>query len=499
MRSKCASLSLLAIVLWAATAHAGEFQDDLKARRARALERLGPDSMLVLYSAAARTYSRDIEYEYRQDSNLYYLTGIEQEETILVLMPGNAKSREILFVKARNPMREHWQGTLLSLEEATARSGIETVRLTGEFEAFIEAVLSGLPFSLSDETSADEYARFFSALSAGKAGLYLSGPEAGPEGPGTAAQRLAARAKDRVAGCAVHDAADLLRDLRVLKTQFERQVLQRSVQIAAEAQKAGMKAARPGAFEFSVKAAIEYVYRARGAYGWSYPPIVGSGPNATILHYGGSRRRMEAGDLLLVDAACNYEYLTGDITRTYPASGTFTEPQKDLYRIVLRAYDEGRKFAGAGVSLADIHKRIGEVMRQGLLEIGLVTDPSGDQYRLWMTHGTTHYVGMDVHDVGSNQKPLEPGMAYAMEPGIYIREAALEGLEKNAENAAFIAKVRPLVEKYRDIGIRIEDTFLMTEEGLQSLSDDVPRTIEAVEAFMRAPAAGREGPGRAPR
>jgi Xaa-Pro aminopeptidase len=234
-----------------------------------------------------------------------------------------------------------------------------------------------------------------------------------------------------------------------------------------------------------VKAAIEAVFRRRGAVSWSYPPIVGSGPNATILHYPGADRQMQAGDLLLVDAACNYQYLAGDITRTYPVSGTFTALQRDIYQIVLRAQDEAIATARPGVSLQDVHKKTVEVIKAGLLRLGLITDAAGDQYRMWSTHGASHYIGVDVHDVGDRGRPLEAGMAFTIEPGIYIRQSAIDALPRTPENDALIGKIQPAVTRYADIGVRVEDSFLLEETGLRRLSSASPRTIDEIEAFLK--------------
>jgi Xaa-Pro aminopeptidase len=185
--------------------------------------------------------------------------------------------------------------------------------------------------------------------------------------------------------------------------------------------------------------------------------------------------------------------MSGDITRTYPVSGTFSPLQKDLYRIVLQAQEEGIKAARPGASLQDVHARTVEVVKEGLLKLGLITDTRGDQYRLWYTHGATHYIGIDVHDVGSRTSALQPGMAFTIEPGIYIRPGALERLPRTPENSRFIDQVGPAVRKYADIGIRIEDSFLLEDAGLRNLSASVPKTIEAIEAFLRAPAAASNG------
>ena len=474
----------VALLLAAATAvRASEFSDDLKARRTRAMERLGDEAMLVLWSAPPQRYSLDVDYEYRQDSNLYYLTGLEQEETILVLMPGNASIREVLFIKDRNPLREHWTGRLLDVEQAKARSGIDTVLAASQFEAFAAAMLERRPFGAVDEKQSP---KFFDALAGGRARVCVAlNSGRGLNDPLTRPLEFARQIRDRFFGFQVVDATPIMADLRVVKTAYERQVLVKDLEVSGEGQMAGMRAARPGAYEYEVKAAIEAVFRGRGSVSWSYPSIVGSGPNATILHYPHADRQMKAGDLLLVDAAANYQYMSGDITRTYPVGGVFSPLHKDIYRIVLEAQEEGIAAARAGGSLKAIHDKTVEVVKAGLLKLGLITDSKGDQYRMWYTHGASHYIGIDVHDVGDRGKPLVPGMAFTIEPGIYIRQAALDALPQTPENAALIAAIRPAVTKYMEIGVRIEDSFLVEESGLRRLSASVPRTIEEIEAFMK--------------
>lgn len=490
MRTRRAALAALVVVATVASARASELSDDLAARRARVMERLGPDTMLLMLSAPARVYSHDVDYEYRQDSNLYYLTALVQERTFLVLMPGNATHREIVFVRDKDPVREHWEGRVPSRDEITARTGIRTVLSSSQFDAFLSAILNRRGYAGVDEKEA---ATFFEALDAGRARVAFVMETAAADEPPTPVQDLARRLRERFVGFQTVDAKRIFTDLRLVKTAYERKTLATATEISADAQMAGMRAARPGVYEYEVKAAIEAVFRGRGAASWAYPSIVGSGPNATILHYPDSDRQMQAGDLLLVDAACNYQYMSPDITRSYPVSGTFTEPQKDIYRIVLDAQDAGMKVARAGSTTAAIHSRTVEIVKAGLLKLGLITDTSGEQYRMWYTHNATHYIGIDVHDVGERSRPLQPGMAFVVEPGIYVRQSALDALPRSADNAALIEKIQPAVKKYADIGIRVEDSFLLEESGLRRLSASVPRTIDEIEAFMRQrPAAPRQ-------
>jgi Xaa-Pro aminopeptidase len=475
---------LLALLIAPLTVNgaAGSQQEDLKTRRGHVIERLGPDGMAILWSAPPKVYSTDVDYEYRQESNLLYLTGIDQEDTILVLMPGNETRKEILFVREADPRREHWNGHSLTPAEASAASGIQTVMTMNQFEPFIAGIMS----KRAAAASPTEYAHYFEALSAGRAKLaVLLDPVSDLSAPAGPVTQFAAKLRDRFFGFTVQDVAPILAELRQIKSGYEQDVLRRSVEISSDAHRAGMRAAHAGKYEYEVEAAIEEVYLRNGAMSWGYPSIVGSGPNATILHYEKSSRKMEPGDLLLVDAAANYQGLTGDITRTYPIDGKFTPVQRDIYEIVYAAQQAGEKAAKIGGQARDIQAACDDVLRAGLVRLGLVTDPSSMQFKIWATHGVTHWIGMDVHDVGVPRRPLAAGMAFTIEPGIYIREAALNDLPKTPENAAFIDKVKPMVAKYKNIGVRIEDSYLLTSTGLERLSKSVPRTIDEIETFLK--------------
>jgi Xaa-Pro aminopeptidase len=481
MRNRLPAVVLLITILVPAAAWAGPLQEDLEARRARVMDQLSTATLAIFWSAPVRVYSHDVDYEYRQDSNLYYLTGIDQEDTILVLMPGNATRREILFIREADPRREHWNGHSLTQAEATTESGIATVMPLGQFESFITAMFSRRAMGGND----GEYDKFFTALNEDRAKLsVMLEPQRDLSTPPGPARKFALGLRERFFGFTLDDATPIVHGLRQVKTPYEQEVLRKSVAISSDAHKAGMRAAAPGRFEYEVEAAIEEVYLRNGAMSWGYPSIVGSGPNATILHYSKSSRRMEPNDLLLVDAAASYQGYTGDITRTYPVSGTFTPEQRDIYEIVFAAQEAGIKAVRAGARTSEVQEACDGVLRAGLVRLGLVTETTGQQFKIWSTHGVLHWIGMDVHDVGT-KRTIEPGMAFVIEPGIYIREAALEALPKTAENAAFIEKVRPLVAKYKNIGVRIEDSFLFTEKGLERLSAGVPRTLDEVEQFMK--------------
>ena len=477
---RLAVLTILALLV-ARVGSAGPLQDDLRARRAKAMDRLGSTTLTIFWSAPERVYSADVDYEYRQDSNFLYLTGIDQPESILVLMPGNRSRREILFIREPDARREHWEGHSLTATEATAASGIAAVMTTTQFEPFIAAMLSKRAMG----ADADEYANFFGALTDSRARIsLLLEPQPTLSAPPGPARQFADTLRARFFGFTVHDATPIVSELRQIKTPYEQDVLRKSVAISSDAHKAGMREAAPGKFEYEVEAAIENVYLRHGAMSWGYPSIVGSGPNSTILHYNRSSRKMEPGDVLLVDAAANYQGYTGDITRTYPVNGTFSREQREIYDIVLAAQDAGIAAAKAGNRVADIQAACEQVLRAGLVKLGLAVEATGQQFKVWATHGVSHWIGMDVHDVGT-VSTLAPGMAFVIEPGIYVREAALDALPKTAENLAFIDKVRPMVQKYKNIGVRIEDSFLLTDKGLERLSAGVPRTIEDIERLMK--------------
>ena len=485
-----------ALVLVAAASNAvvaGEYQDDLKARRARVMKSLDAGTVAVFWSAEPKVFSTDVNYEYRQDSYMGYLSGLDQEDTILVLMPGASTKKEVIFVREPNARREHWNGHTLTKEEVTAQTGVETVYFVSQFEPFVTAMFNARNFGGRRNEVTTEWNAFQTEVKAGRGKLaLLFGPRPAPSAALPEVYVWANKFRDRFFGVTLTDVKPIVDDLRQIKTAYEQKVLEKSVLISSDAHKAGMRAASAGKFEYEVEAAIEKVYLENGAMSWGYPSIVGSGPNATTLHYGASSRKMESGDLLLVDAAGLYQGQAGDITRTYPINGTFTTVQKDIYQLVFAAQEAAIAAAGkAGNKPQDVEKASEEVVKAGLLKLGLITDAKTEQFRTWYTHGISHWIGMDVHDVGDYDRPLAAGMAFTIEPGLYIRQQALDDMADTPANRAFKEKVGPAVAKYKSIGVRIEDSFLITDAGLKRLSASVPRTIEEVEAWMKKPAAGK--------
>lgn len=466
----------------AAALQSPSFQQDLQARRQRLEQVLSPNAMLILWSAPVRVYSGDVNYPYRQDSNLYYLTGIEQPETVLVILPGNKIRKEYLFIHPRNASQELWEGHSLTEDEATQISGITTVYATTDFEPFLDSVLSRKSYEREIGVTTSDYDAFFIALQNNAAQIAVVGPPPGVSGTLPESYAFVNKLRERFAGLQMRDVNTQIAQLRLIKTDYERRMLEESARISVEAHREGMKVAKPGVWEYQVQAAMEYIFRKNGAIGWGYPSIIASGPNATTLHYEASTRQMKSGELLLVDAAANYNYLTTDITRTYPIEGKFTGPQKDIYELVLRAQEEGRKVAVAGATLRDVNQKTVEVIRDGLMKLGLTT--RNDQTSIWYPHSSSHWIGLDVHDAGARNAQLADGMAFTIEPGIYIRQDSLDTLIKNANNEE--SKIKSAFNKYKDIGVRIEDSYIMTNGKAKEISVGIPKTVDEIESFMKS-------------
>jgi Xaa-Pro aminopeptidase len=260
-----------------------------------------------------------------------------------------------------------------------------------------------------------------------------------------------------------------------------------------------MKSVEPGMFEYEIQALIEYVFRKEGAFGPGFESIVGSGKNATILHYESNSRQSQNGDLLLMDIGADFQHYTADVTRTIPINGKFTQEQKEIYEVVLTSQKAAIAHVKPGRGIREIHNKGVEVLKDGLFDLGLITDKSSDwQHRVWLMYNISHWLGLDVHDVGGRGSDdgvgrlLEPGMVLTVEPGVYINEKSLEDIGLKLGNRPpeeneihdFVSAVKPVVKKYMDIGIRIEDDILVTVEGFENLSRQAPKEIEDIETLM---------------
>lgn len=282
----------------------------------------------------------------------------------------------------------------------------------------------------------------------------------------------------------VRTAWPIFAEMRMRKSPYELRMMQHAVDISIEGHERAWAVASRAQWEYEVEAELDYTYKRRNADNWGYPNIVGCGPDATTLHYQESQGRVRPGDLMLIDAGAEYEHYSADVTRTFPVSGKFTPAQADIYNVVLAAQDAGFRTIRPGASLPDVHNAALEVIKDGLLRLGLITDKNTDQYKIWFMHGTSHYLGMNVHDVGVRTARLEPDMVFTVEPGIYIRPDALDYLPKTPESEKFITAVRPAFEKYKGIGVRIEDDVVVTPDGYRNLSGALPRTIPDIENFI---------------
>jgi len=448
---------------------------------------MSPGSLLILFSNPLRPYSGDVYYEYRQENNFYYLTGIEQPESIFVLMPSNETFREILFLPERDPGRELWTGPMLGPEEATRISGIDNVWNAGEFKAFIEAILQGLPYRTERYQPSNGYDAFFSALEKSEAEVFLLlKPHPGLEGKLTRELEFAEQIRERYPGINVRDVHNILAQMRLVKSGYEISQLRKAVDITVEALRKAISEVRPGIWEYEVEAIIEYVFKRNNSSDWGFPSIVASGPNATVLHYEASQRQTAPGELLLMDVGAEWKQYSADITRTIPVNGVFTPEQLSIYQLVLKAQQEAAKLVEPGASIPKVHQRAVEVLKQGLLELGLITDLNSNQYRVFFPHGIGHWLGMDVHDVGGRGSIFQPGMVLTVEPGIYVREDSLQRLKDSGTSDADLEKIRPTVERYLNIGVRIEDVYLVTEEGHEVLSKGVPSDPNKLTSLMAA-------------
>lgn len=475
---------------------------ELATRRSRVAQTIGPDGMLILFSNEPRVYTNDVDYEYRQENNLYYLTMLKQKRATLVLLPGNAQFPEILFLPRREPLFEVWSGHMYTVEEAHAASGISEIWDAREFGPFIQALRAKQPYRPKSENilmttdSGREqnhtgFANLFSAAEKNQAALYLLGSG----GPNTREyrneQRFVTEWEKTPSGFAIKDAAPIFANLRLRKSAMELRLLQHAIDITIEAQQRAWVAAGKAKWEYEVDAQVAYTFKLRNADHWGYPSIVGCGPNATTLHYNESQGAVKPGDLILMDVGAEYGHYTADVTRTFPVSDKFTPAQVEIYQVVYDAQESGAKVIRSGAIYSDVHRAAVETIKTGLLKLGLITDRNSEQYRLWFMHNTTHFLGMNVHDVGYPAK-LEPGMVFTNEPGIYVRLDALDRQPAGFKDwEKFKKEVGPAFEKYKGIGVRIEDDMLVTETGTLWMTAALPRKLSEVEAWIaRARRAG---------
>jgi Xaa-Pro aminopeptidase len=421
------------------------------------MKRMKPDSVAIISSAREATRSNDTQYRYRQDSDFLYLTGFDEPEAIAVIAPSRPEQKFTLFVRPRDPEREIWDGRRSGVEGARADYGADAAFPISEFEEKLSEMLNGAT------------------------NLYYRIGNGNPDLDETILKRIRSlRAMGRrgaTAPEAIIDTARIIHEMRLFKSEEEIELMQRAADIAAEGHIEAMKKTRPGMKEYEIEALIEYVFRKQGASGPAYNSIVGSGANATVLHYINNDATIADGDLLLIDAGAEYKGYASDITRTFPVNGRFTEAQRDIYDLVLSAQMACVERVRPGESVDELKNYSIELLTEGMVRLGLLQgDPKElikeEKYKQFYMHGLGHFLGLDVHDVGryhikDEARRLEPGMVMTVEPGLYIAP-----------------ETKDIPEKYLGIGVRIEDDVLVTEDGNRVLSSKTPKQVEEIEELM---------------
>ncbi len=421
-----------------------------QARRQKVIEALKPGSVAIFRAAPVVHRNGDVDYEYRQDSNFYYLTGFEEPESALLLfrekrrVPGLEKPvSEVLFLRERNPAMEIWTGYRLGVKAAPESLRVEAALPITTFETVMDSLTA-------------QVKTFYVRQSVARTlpGLYRDGR--------------------RVRGKRIKSPSSILNLMRLHKDEHELRLLQKAIDITAQAHVEVMRAAKPGMYEYELEALLEYVFKRMGSERQGFPSIVGSGPNSCILHYQSNRRRIRPGELVVIDIGAEYGMYTADITRTIPIDGTFSPEQRNIYQLVLAAQDSGIAAARVGNSFRALHNTAVRVIVRGMIELGFL-DGSVEEniekgtFRAFFMHGTSHYLGLDVHDVGGT-KELQPGQVITVEPGIYLSKETCEKLG--------------IPEAYHNIGVRIEDDVLITSDGPVVLSGKAPRKVEDIERMM---------------
>ncbi|MBC7991506.1 MAG: Xaa-Pro aminopeptidase [Luteimonas sp.] len=428
------------------------------ARRRRQLMRMaGDDAILILPAAPERIRSRDTHYPYRQDSDLWYLTGFAEPEAVLVLVPGRRHGESLLFCRERDPEREGWDGPRAGTEGAVDAYGMDDAYPIEDLDEILPGLLEGrtrVYYHFGRDTDFD---------------LKLIG------------WLNRVRAQMRMGAQPPHEFLELghlLDEMRLFKSKDELKLMQRAADISVAAHAAAMRAAKPGVREYVLQAEIERVFRSHDAHA-AYGSIVGAGANGCVLHYVANNGQAKDGDLVLVDAGAEYRGYAADITRTFPVNGRFTKEQRALHDLVGAAQAAALEQARPGVAYEAGHQAAVEVLTGGLLSLGLLKGKldkniADGSYKRFYRHKTGHWLGLDVHDVGEyridgDSRLLEPGMVFTIEPGLYVS-----------------ADDKSVPAKWRGIGIRIEDDVLVTEDGHRVLTDQLARSADEIEALMAA-------------
>lgn len=428
--------------------------DIFRDRRKRFVEAIAGGAA-VLPSAPISVRSNDVEYAYRQDSDFYYLTGFSEPESVAVFAPGHKDGEFVLFVRPRDKERETWTGKRAGVEGAMLEFGADKAYAIEELDRILPRYLENVdsvyyPLGLNQSMNA----RMIDLMR----------------------KCQAIRPRVDASPSALLDPREIIHEMRLFKETAELERMRRAAAISSQAHARAMREARGGVMEWAIEAVIDYTFRSQGAAGPGYPSIVASGPNATILHHITNDRELRQGELLLIDAGCEYDYYTADISRTFPVAARFNQLQRELYSIVLDAQLKAIDSIKPGVRVEDVHDTALRVLVEGMRSMKMIggsTDEilSARSYGRFYMHRTSHWLGMDVHDVGHYRKGGEPrrleaGMVLTVEPGIYI------GADDDT-----------VPEEMRGIGIRIEDDLLVTSDGHEVLTAAAPKQIADIEAL----------------
>lgn len=429
-------------------------------RRRALMARIEADSAVLIAGATTRTRNRDSDYPFRQESHFHYLCGFPEPDAWLVLLPGREAGESVLFCLPRDPAAERWTGWRIGERRAVARYGVD--------EAW--------PLEMRDEKLLE--------LLDGRRTLYLLLDD---ERAMTLAAEVRARLgvqRGRHPPQAFADIAASLAALRLIKSPAELALMAHAARISACAHRRAMQSARPGLYEYRLQGDIEHEFIRHGARSPAYATIVGGGLNACVLHYCENEAPLVEGELVLIDAGAEYGLYAGDITRTLPVSGRFSEPQRQLYEVVLGAQQRALRRVKPGISIAAIHEGVVADLTAGLVVLGLLDGPVESAieqggYRRFFPHATSHWLGLDVHDAGAmrddrgHAQPLAPGMVLTVEPGLYVPDDP------------------DIPAQWQGIGIRIEDDVAVTADGARVLTEAVPKSPVAIEALMQEAAQRR--------
>jgi len=423
-------------------------------RRKRVLAALGADAVAIIPAASEQLRNRDTHYIFRQSSDFRYLTGFDEPDAFLVLAPKHELGASILFVRPRDAAREQWDGRRAGVAGALKQYGVDQAFTLDEMDAKMPELLAGREQVFAPLGEDIGFAqRLFGWLAAVRR-----------------LQRAGVKAPS-----AWQDSAPVLHEMRLFKDEDELKVLREACRISALGHIAAMQACRPGAAEYQLEAELLRTFRQHGGEA-AFPSIVAGGQNACILHYTENRDTLKQGELVLVDAGCEWGGYCGDISRTFPVGGRFSDAQRDVYNVVLAAQQAAIDAVRPGASFDQPHQAAVQVLTEGLVDLKLLKGKVSkliekEAYKRFYMHKTGHWLGMDTHDVGAYKvdgawRPLEPGMVLTVEPGLYIDAG------------------RDVPKELRNIGIRIEDDVLVTREGHEVLTEAVPKSVEALEAMV---------------